>query len=101
MRFDKNFLISLYRIYHSDLRSLESFDAEISSIGHMYHTEERKILYLLVRYFKPSVIVEFSPNKGWTTLHTAKALENNGVGHIYSFEIDKEVIATAIEKVNT
>lgn len=92
---DSRLIVDLYNTYKPDMSSLHRFQRVKNRIGSMYHEEERRILFLLVRHFRPKVVVEFSPNKGWSTLHLAHALEINGAGHIYSFELDPANIAAA------
>lgn len=84
-----------YALYSHDLAALARFEAHKARIGAMYHEEERRILYLMTRRLCPEVVVEFSPNKGWSTLHLAQALETNGRGHIHSFELDPANITVA------
>lgn len=92
---NSHLIADLYQAYESDLQYLRVFDRLKDDIGGMYHDEEHRILYLLVRHFRPAIVVEFSPNKGWSTLHLAQALETNDQGHIYSFELDPANIVIA------
>jgi len=82
------FLVQLYRRYGHELTSLNRVDAFLPRIGKSYAGEERRVLYLMVRFFAPEVIFEFSPKRGWSTLHMAAALESNGKGRLFSFELD-------------
>lgn len=88
-------ILSAYSRYSSELRRLEEFRCRHADVSNMYHDEERRILYSLVRTYKPQLVIEFSPNKGWSTLHVAHALEVNGSGHIHSFELDLNNIEVA------
>jgi len=88
-------VIALYRKHTNDLAAIRAYERHRNEIGMMYHDEERRLLYLLVRHFRPAIVVEFSPNKGWSTLHLARALEDNGSGQIHSFELEATNVAVA------
>lgn len=92
---DRQLIFQLYALYSRDLAALARFDTHKTGIGAMYHEEERRVLYLMTHHFCPEIVVEFSPNKGWSTLHLARALEDNGLGQIYSFELNPDNVATA------
>jgi len=91
----RDLIVELYRRFAPELVHIRPFERELDHIGRMYHGEERRILYLMVRYFRPEIVVEFSPHKGWSTLHTARALEDNSVGLIYSFELEADNVVVA------
>jgi len=78
----------LYARYSSDLARLARFASLGERIGKSFASAERRILYLMTRHRAPQLIVEFSPKRGWSTLHMAAALEDNGRGHILSFELE-------------
>lgn len=80
--------VDLYRRYEQDVRHLQGFNHLIPAIGKSYQGEERRLLYLMTRFCSPDLIIEFSPKRGWSTLHMATALEHNGRGRIISFELD-------------
>lgn len=88
-------LIELYRRYHRDLVDVTAFDPLLPSLGRNYAREERRVLYLMTRFAAPELIFEFSPKRGWSTLHMAAALERNGRGRLISFELDPISAATA------
>lgn len=92
---DRQLILQIYKTYANELAEFSRFELVRDAIGKMYHDEERRILYLLTRHIAPQIIVEFSPNKGWSTLHLAQALEANGQGHIYSFELDSDNVLVA------
>ena len=48
---------------------------------------EAEITYLLVRAFRPSVILEVAPYYGWSTTWLLQALRDNGVGRLYSYDL--------------
>src|SRR5206468_10651136 len=84
----KELVVELYTRYAPDVERLQRFDAFIPTIGKSYAGEERRLLYLMTRFIEPELIIEFSPKRGWTTLHMAAALEDNHKGRIISFELD-------------
>jgi len=81
-------VVELYARYSRDLARLARFASLGKRIGKSYAGEERRLLYLMTRHRAPELIVEFSPKRGWSTLHMAAALEDNGRGHILSFELE-------------
>lgn len=48
--------------------------------------EEKLLLYSLIRSIKPKVVVETGTHRGKTTLYLAQALEDNGEGHVYTYD---------------
>lgn len=84
----RDLVTELYARYATDLARLASFAALGERIGKSYAGEERRLLYLMTRHRAPEVIVEFSPKRGWSTLQMAAALEDNGRGSIFSFELE-------------
>ncbi len=81
-------VVELYERYASDLARLARFAGLGDRIGKSYASEERRLLYLMTRYRMPEIIVEFSPKRGWSTVHMAAALEENGRGRMFSFELE-------------
>ncbi len=49
--------------------------------------ETGRSLYALVRAILPQVVVEFGTAHGFSTLHLAAALRDNGKGHLYGSEM--------------
>lgn len=88
-------VFDIYAQFAGELRGICSFDRHYQTIGQMYHDEERRLLDLMVRHYRPELVIEFSPHKGWTTLHMVRALEDNGAGKIHSFELNADNVATA------
>jgi len=97
----KELVVELYKRYAPDVGRLHRFDPFMPKIGKSYAGEERRLLYLMARFIVPEVIVEFSPKRGWTTLHMAAALEDNGKGRIISFELDPIYAALTKRTVKT
>jgi len=84
----RDLVAELYARYAADLTRLDRFEDLRERIGKSYTGEERRLLYLMTRHRAPDLIVEFSPKRGWSTLHMAAALEDNGRGHLLSFELE-------------
>lgn len=84
----RDLVAELYARYASDLARLARFAALRERLGKSYAGEEQRLLYLMTRHRAPELIVEFSPKRGRSTLHMAAALEDNGRGHILSFELE-------------
>src|SRR5206468_6921595 len=87
----KELVVELYTRYAPDVERLQRFDAFIPTIGKSYAGEERRLLYLMTRFIEPELIIEFSPKRGWTTLHMAAALEDNHKGRIISRSEERRV----------
>ena len=87
-RWGADFLADLYRRYGHELADLDAVTGKVGDIGKSYDAEERRVLYLMARHVAPDVVFEFSPKRGWTTVHVAAALERNGKGRILSFELE-------------
>lgn len=47
---------------------------------------EKMLLYWLIRELKPKVVVETGTHKGLATLYMAAALQDNGSGHITTYD---------------
>lgn len=84
----RDLVVELYDRHATDVARLARFQRLGERIGKSYAGEERRLLYLMTRHRAPELIVEFSPKRGWSTLHMAAALEDNGRGHIVSFELE-------------
>lgn len=49
--------------------------------------EVARMLYTLVRMVRPTLIIETGTYFGYSALHIAQALEDNGSGHLHSFDL--------------
>ena len=78
----------LYARFADGVARLGRFDPLVATLGKSYAGEERRLLYLMVRHTAPEFVFELSPKRGWSTLHIAAALEDNGRGKVISFELD-------------
>ena len=57
--------------------------------------EVGRLLYALVRAMRPQVVVEFGMSHGFSTLHIAAALRDNGAGRLVTTEMHSGKIALA------
>lgn len=71
--------------YWAMLRNEQAFFPETG----MYDWLEAQVLYLLIRFLKPDVIVEISPNYGYSTGFLLLAMNKNNRGQLYSFDLEK------------
>src|SRR5204862_484894 len=78
----------LYARFADGVARLGRFAPLVATLGKSYAGEERRLLYLMVRHAAPEFVFELSPKRGWSTLHIAAALEDNGRGKVISFELD-------------
>jgi predicted O-methyltransferase YrrM len=53
------------------------------------------LLYALVRCLRPRVVLETGTYLGLSTHHLARAVRDNGVGHVHSCDIDIDVLGKA------
>src|SRR5580700_7796362 len=54
-----------------------------------------ELLYILVRAMRPNTIVEFGASYGISTLHLAAAVADNGVGRVFSTELNSAKVTAA------
>lgn len=57
--------------------------------------ETGRSLYTLVRAIRPKVVLEFGTGHGFSALHLAAALRDNGEGHFYGSEMDPVKVLAA------
>lgn len=62
----------------------------------MYDWIEAQILYLLIRSTKPQVVVEISPNYGYSTGFILLAMNRNNRGRLYSFDLEEKFYQHAL-----
>jgi len=67
-------------IKHKELIEIEVPQDDSAEIG------EKLFLYGLLRALKPKVIVETGTHKGKTTLYMLCALQDNGLGHLHTYD---------------
>lgn len=79
-----------YRIYSAlDIarRRLGLYDTGRPRMVPQFDDIEAEITYLLIREFEPANIVEISPCGGWSTSWILRAIRDNGLGRLYSFDL--------------
>jgi predicted O-methyltransferase YrrM len=60
---------------------------------------EAELLYMYVREIKPDRIIEFAPDRGWSTHHILDALNKNNNGKCVSYDIVNEA-QVCLQKAN-
>lgn len=86
---NEDYILSLYNKYKKDLIFLKEKMSLIKPIG-AFGDVEGEITYLLLRESKPLKVLEFSPNKGWSSCYILNALYDNNHGQLYSFDIHND-----------
>jgi predicted O-methyltransferase YrrM len=95
----------LYRKYQKELIPFckEMRQVRQKMLDHGFSADlsdrEAELLYLLIREQKPSVVVEISPNCGYSTNYILAALTHNNKGKLFSYEIQREVDGCPISDV--
>ena len=69
--------------------------------GNTAEVETLEFLYSLVRLLKPSLIVETGTWHGHSAVAFGKAVRQNGMGKVVTFEIDPEICAVAKHRVES
>lgn len=78
-------------IFSYDLAKLFHRDNQVNGRG-SFSDLEGIVLYSLIRYIKPKVIFEISPDTGMSTNYILQAVSQNGVGKVFGFELETEKI---------
>jgi len=86
------------------INSLIEFNHELPNdyFGNSFGLFDSKLLYCVIRKFKPSYIIEFSPYKGWTSSILIDAVKKqNNFCEIYSFDLlsDSSIYDIESEKI--
>jgi hypothetical protein len=88
-----DFLASLYSKYRDELIELGASLSRVRArmIGAGFRADfgdaESELLYLFLRELQPEVVVEISPCHGYSTNYILAALQRNGKGRVFSYEI--------------
>ncbi|MEU2915743.1 class I SAM-dependent methyltransferase [Streptomyces massasporeus] len=87
----------LYEKYQDDLRAVRDQQRDFlrqrgKSMKAQLDDYEAEITYLLLREYRPETVVEIGTFYGWSTMWILSALRDNGVGHLYSFDIVDRVV---------
>ncbi|WP_329413088.1 class I SAM-dependent methyltransferase [Streptomyces sp. NBC_00704] len=88
----------LYVKYQDDLRAVRDAQREFlrqrgKSMKAQLDDYEAEITYLLLREHRPETVVEIGTFYGWSTMWILSALRDNGMGHLYSFDIVDRVVS--------
>lgn len=78
---------SLGRKLSSAAKRAQSYLARGAVLRPQLDDVEAELTYLLLREFRPQSIVEVSPCGGWSSTWILSAIRDNGVGHLYSFDL--------------
>ncbi|MEU5807523.1 MULTISPECIES: class I SAM-dependent methyltransferase [unclassified Streptomyces] len=89
---------ALYAKYQDDLRAVRDqqrtfLEQRGKSMKAQLDDYEAEITYLLLREHRPETVVEIGTFYGWSTMWILSALRDNGVGHLYSYDIVDHVVS--------
>lgn len=65
---------------------MNDFYSTVEQVFHDWRYDNPKILYGLIRSLKPAVVVEVGMYRGYSASWMAKALQENGTGHLYGID---------------
>ncbi|MGC9668799.1 class I SAM-dependent methyltransferase [Planosporangium sp. 12N6] len=81
----------LYRKYAADLAEVRDAQRRFlranPDVVAQLDDLEAEITYLLLRERRPETVVEIGTFHGWSTTWILRALHDNGVGHLYSYDL--------------
>lgn len=63
-----------------------NFYEEVDKVFHDWNYGHPIVIYGLIRSMKPEVVVEVGAYRGFGTAWMAKAVQENGVGHVYAID---------------
>ncbi|MEU3373495.1 class I SAM-dependent methyltransferase [Streptomyces sp. NPDC006711] len=98
-------LSRLYVKYESDLAKVRNDQRDyLAARGKEMKPQlddyEAEITYLLLREYRPEVVVEIGTFYGWSTRWILSALRDNGTGHLHSFDIVDNVVKNVDKKLS-
>jgi predicted O-methyltransferase YrrM/glycosyltransferase involved in cell wall biosynthesis len=87
-------------------KTMHSVDGKAARLWSMFDgfTAEVEVLdfiYALTRLVKPRHVLETGTWLGWTSCAIARALSENGFGHLTTFEINKDARETAVRNIES
>jgi len=94
----EDFVLNLFEKYGSEADEL--FTTKISSLATRMISEAKWVgvtkiegytLYMMVRYFKPEIVMEGGSGHGYSAQWILHALQRNGKGRFYGFEIQPSI----------
>ncbi|ARF54287.1 class I SAM-dependent methyltransferase [Streptomyces gilvosporeus] len=96
---------SLYQKYQDDLRAVRDSQRQFlrdrgKTMKAQLDDYEAEMTYLLLRDLRPEVVVEIGTFYGWSTMWILSALRDNGIGHLYSFDIVDNVVRNVPEELS-
>jgi predicted O-methyltransferase YrrM len=65
----------------------EEFRRHVEEHGDNDHQGWRMVLYLLIRRYRPKVVVETGVSRGASSAYILAAMRENGVGHLHSIDL--------------
>ena len=84
-------IVALYRKYHKDLAVVRdeqrSLRTGVPPLKAQLDDLEAEITYLLIRETRPDSMVEIGSLHGWSTNWILRALRDNGVGHLHTYDL--------------
>ena len=66
--------------------------------GYAVEIEIAELLHGFVRAVKPKVVVETGTHKGFSALVIAKALQQNGEGHLYTVDLEDHKVRALLDR---
>jgi hypothetical protein len=81
---------NLYRKYSAELIETIKYQKILYSsrdFWPQFDDLESEITYLRIREYKPRIIVEISPCRGWSTSWILKAIKDNKSGYLHSYDM--------------
>jgi predicted O-methyltransferase YrrM len=88
--FDIDSVVKLYRTYAEDLRIAREAQRELlctSPLKPKLDDVEAELTYLALREVRPAVVVEIGSFHGWSTTWILRALRDNGMGRLHTFDL--------------
>ena len=96
----------LRRLYAAELAMShdDRDDEDLDPFAHMgtgfsISPRQGDFLHALIRFARPSVVVEFATSLGFSSIYLASALKANGSGRLYGSELVPEKAAQAVENI--
>ncbi|WP_344504658.1 class I SAM-dependent methyltransferase [Dactylosporangium maewongense] len=89
-------LVSWYRTYADDLRAARDAQRELLAQRPMrprLDDLEAEISYLTIRALRPRAVLEIGSARGWSTTWLLRALGDNGVGELHTFDLTADAAA--------
>lgn len=62
------------------------FFERVEALFHDWHYDHPRILYALMRSLRPEVAVEVGTYRGYAACYMARAVQENGIGHVYCID---------------